>query len=552
MNTEPRQTLDSDGPLVVAWFTVLFVLAIGVANGGSDQSVYLLQGIARANPDFLAGDWFTWDTAPAHEAFGLLVALLSRLGILEIGLTLGAVLQSAVVALSLYWGIRAVHDRPLVPWALAALLLAAVGTRGIGLSRLINPHMQASAIGGVCLLTGLVLLAWDKRLRAGLALGIGGLFHAHFALLTLAVLLPLTVVESRPRRPFVVAVLLPFLALSSYNLLQATLYALSPASAQSTAIALARFPHHLLPSSWSPASYAVFLSAILVGFGGWIARRPRPKPRLAWSLVFIFLIVVSSVVIGYLRVLDSVNLAFPWRLSTLVVLACIALGSASLCAPEAFRLRTPLLVPAATVAGLALVVAASRVLPARVVAAAVTAMLVPASILISRRLSTSGGAATWTSRLPLVVITIGFIPAVVHGLELSHVDFRPDHSARNDLYAWVRTTAPKGEVFAVPPSWKEFRLVAERPILVDHKATPLNSRPDLVAWFDRLYDLTGIPPANNVEELDEAFFSLDCDRAAALRSRYGLRFVVRPADRELPCGTAVYEDGRYSVFDLAP
>jgi hypothetical protein len=538
-----------DRPIVVAWFVVLFVLAIGVANGAGYHSVYLLQGIAKADPSFLRGDWFTWDTVPAHEAFGLLVALISLPGRLEVGLTFFAVAQSAVLAIVVYYGIRAVYDRPLVPWALTLLLLSAVGARGIGLTRLINPHMQASAIGGVCFVTGLVLLAWDRRFRAGVAFGLGGMIHAQFAVLTLAVLAVMTLAEPRPRKPFLVSVCLPFLALSSYSLTMAVQYGLAPAPEQSTTIALARFPHHLVPSSWSPSIYAVFLVVILVGIGGWLVRRPRPNRRLSWSVMAISLIVLSSVIIGYLQVLDAVNLAFPWRLSTVMVLVSIALGSAALCAPELYRPRTSLLISGAVVA-VVLLVGASRILPGRVVAAMITALLVPVSVALGRRWQHAGSPAKVAEWLPLLVISVGFIPPVVHGLELSHLGLRPEDPTQNDLYEWVRSSAPEGEIFAVPPGWKDFRLVAERPIIVDHVAVPLNSKQDLQAWFDRLSDLTGIRPANNLEELDAAFFEMDCERAADLRSVYGLRFVVRDSSQEFGCGVVVYADDRYSVVDL--
>ena len=541
-----------DSPIVVAWFVVLFVLAIGVANGGSYHSVYLFQGLAKADPNYLRGDWFTWDTVPAHEAFGFLVALISRLGRLEAGLTFVAVAQSAILAIAVYYGIRAVYDRPILPWALTLLLLSAVGTRGIGLTRLINPHMQASAIGGVCLVTGLVLLAWDRKFLAGLALGLGGLIHAHFAVLTIAVLLPLTLAEPPPRKRFLVPVCLPFLALSGYNLIKAALYAVTPGSEQSTAIALARFPHHLVPSSWSPEIHGVFLAVILIGIGGWLIRRPKPNRRLAWAVMAISSIVLVSVIVGYLLVFKAINLAFPWRLSTIMVLVCIALGSAALCSPEPYRPRNSILMSGAVVV-MALLVGASRILPGRVVAAMITALFVPASIGVASRWQHAGTPAGLVTRwIPLVVISLGFIPSVVHGLELSHLGFRTDDPARNDLYAWIRTAAPEGEVFGVPPSWKDFRLLAERPILVDHIATPLNSRPDLLAWFDRLNDLTGVRPANNVEELDAAFFKMNCQRAGTLRSRYGLRFVIQEASRDFGCGTVVYSDDWYVVIDIAP
>jgi len=559
LNPQKEHALESnlaqpaeDSPILIAWFVVLFVAAIGIANGGSDQAVYLLHGLAEADPSYLRGDWFTWDTAPAHEVFGFLVALISRLGSLEVGLALGAFVQSAALAVAVYYGVRAVYDRPLLPWALSMLLLSAVGTRGIGLSRLINPHMQASAIGGVCLLTGLVVLAWNKRCPAGLLLGLGGLFHAHFAVLTLAVLVPMTLAEPRPRKRFVTSVWFPYLALSSYNLIKAALYAVAPGSGQSTAIALARFPHHLVPSSWSPESYGFFVAVILAGIGGWLVRRPKPNRSLAWAVISIGLIVFLSVIIGYLEVFEPINLAFPWRLSTFLVLAGIVLCAAALCVPDSYRPRRSLLISGAVILP-ALLFGAGRILPGRVVVAFVAALLVPASIAVAGRWQHSGklrgSMARW---IPFLVVSLGFVPTVVHGLEQSHIRFRPDDPARNHLYEWVRAFAPEGEVFAVPPSWKEFRLVAERPIVVDHKATPLNSRPDLVEWYDRLTDLTGVRPANNVEELDAAFFDIDCDRAGVLRSRYGLRFLVRDANREFACGTAVYSDDRYVIFDLGP
>lgn len=531
-------------------FSILFVISIGVANGESDQSVYLLDGLHRADPGFLSRDWFTTQTRHSNYVFGLIVAGMARAGLLETGLAAMAVLQSLTLALATFFAVRLLYERPLLPWAVAIMLFAAIGTRGIGLSRLVNPHMQASAIAGVALFCAIVLHASRRNLAAGIAFGIAGGFHAHFAILALPVIAFLAAFGRNGGTGDRLKLLLPYLILSATHLVEAVRYALRPESHLTSQIALERFPHHLDPQTWSKVSVLLFLALLVAASIAATFRRPKRNTSLRAAYAAILLTVLLSLAVGYTHVLLAVNMAFPWRLSTFLVLAALVLIAAAVCMPESLPGGVWPATAAALVALTAMVVVSGDLIPGRVWIAALAAILVgPVISLASRRVNGDWpvAASKW---LPHVIVTAGFIPGIVHGLSLSHLSIRPDDPSRSQLYEWIRTSTPESAVFAIPPSWKDFRLNARRAIVVDYKGMPLNSRPDMLEWAVRMHALAGLVANNTVDSLDAGFAALDCGRARRLGEAYGVKFVIVEAHRAMQCGKTVYSDDLHGVVEL--
>jgi hypothetical protein len=89
-------------------------------------------------------------------------------------------------------------------------------------------------------------------------------------------------------------------------------------------------------------------------------------------------------------------------------------------------------------------------------------------------------------------------------LSRSHLDIRPIDPARQPLYRWVRDVTPRGAIFAGPPDWKDFRLVAQRAVVADWAVPP--ARPDeMIEWYGRLRDVVGQADAVSLESVLEGY-----------------------------------------------
>ena len=160
------------------------------------------------------------------------------------------------------------------------------------------------------------------------------------------------------------------------------------------------------------------------------------------------------------------------------------------------------------------------------------------------------GAVPSASLFLGLIVTVAFLPIVGRGLRHSHLEFRPEDSRRAALYEWIRAETPEESVFAVPPSWQRFRLQARRPMVVDFKSIPRYA-PNRIEWLERMRALTGLErPGTEAGPADSAYALMDCERAQSLRRRFGARYVLHERPKTLPCGSLVYEDELFRVWDL--
>jgi hypothetical protein len=129
---------------------------------------------------------------------------------------------------------------------------------------------------------------------------------------------------------------------------------------------------------------------------------------------------------------------------------------------------------------------------------------------------------------------------VVHGLP------RPDE----ELFAWMRDKSPVDAIFLTPPRAETMRFWGQRAIVVDWKSVPMV--PDeVLAWHQRLKDVTGRPNFSNVGDLD-GYRSMDQARLESLKSRYSVDFVVLQRGQEgaLRGYPVAYSNAAWVVLDL--
>ncbi|NJN64176.1 MAG: hypothetical protein HC882_04385 [Acidobacteria bacterium] len=139
---------------------------------------------------------------------------------------------------------------------------------------------------------------------------------------------------------------------------------------------------------------------------------------------------------------------------------------------------------------------------------------------------------------------------MVHeGIHRSHLALLPASADRRALYAWAASQSEEGDVFLVPPTWGEFRLVTRRAVVVDWKVVPFEAA-EVAEWIARIDAITGgagVPAG--ADRIDEAYMSLTCAQLQDVATRYGALYVVLPGERD-PCGPVAYQDAAWSVWSV--
>jgi hypothetical protein len=97
-----------------------------------------------------------------------------------------------------------------------------------------------------------------------------------------------------------------------------------------------------------------------------------------------------------------------------------------------------------------------------------------------------------------------------------------------DLANWARQYTPKNSIFLVNPSLGEFRITAERAIVVDFTAFPFQDQA-MAEWQQRMKDCYGVSKAKGfdaVPVMRDRFTKITDKKLAALQTKYGFEYAV--------------------------
>ena len=119
------------------------------------------------------------------------------------------------------------------------------------------------------------------------------------------------------------------------------------------------------------------------------------------------------------------------------------------------------------------------------------------------------------------------------------------------LYDWCRAKTDRADVFIIPPLLEEFRLQAQRAVVIDWKCMPILPK-DTVEWYRRLVDECGTE-FDSLHQAQAGYCGMDAERAGRLASRYRAQYVII----EQACHTGdlsglscLYHNSAYAVYDL--
>ena len=471
----------------------------------------------------LKNDWFATQTFQYHEAFGWLTRVLMRAGVLEPAFLIGyaALLLLFHVA---WW--RLVHAL----WGGAGTFIVAevlyhvsAGGTGLGMYQVLqDASFLPSNIAAVAMLWGLVLWIDRRPIPAGACFGIAGIFHLDFALAGIGVWGLLILLQwwrsGTTRTPLAVIATATLLAVApcliNIGLALWAMAHLGPRMPLSQFVDLyvrLRHPHHYDPSSWPAWLWLSFLWPMPLAGLEWWRRRRGEHGRIterwvrARDIFFIFmgLILIALLGAGITYVSEPLIQASLYRFSVYPkLLSCT--GAGFFLYGVGATLGRPKLAPIAAMALGAL------------------------TLLICIR------------RGPY--LGLFYVPE--------------DEVEYLQACDWIREHTPTDAVFLVPPQEQEFRLRAQRAIVVNYKGVPQLSS-ELGEWRDRLADVLDLsdlralprPFAKTLRAIRDRYASLPPQHLEWAARRYGARYIV--TNHRFPSGwerRRVQIDGNHGWF----
>jgi hypothetical protein len=409
---------------------------------------------------------------------------------------------------------------------------------------------------------------------------VAGLFHVNFLVVNIpffATAYLLVIAQERPRlrsgsAQFLRGLLplmgpsLLLLALFAPLLLSASAESLSPSE---TVAADWIFFEFAVPFHYSPLTFVdklfPFLCWQAVGllWTGWAVKDPARR-RVALALqVSLFLMIWAATALTTFIFVPAVSRLFFWRLAPFAVLfsallvvvgALRAMHKADEARPErkdwivlllSFLLLPTLLIPATDLAGQ--MIDTGGLWPAAGVLGVLFLL-----VAISWSFGIPRTSSSWLKGSALAVLLLAaFVTQPSDGKRSRYsllVD-SPDTSDERALYAFVRASTPRDAHFLTPPELHYFRLEAQRAIVVDLKAMPIN-KPGLLEWYRRLAKVSGSDRPNSYHDVIVGFRALDPARAERLRREFGVSHIVTRSDQAFDAQgwTEIFRNRRYRVL----
>lgn len=511
-------------------------LAHGLSYITGNEHAYFLRGMRLADPSFIPRDWTTWGCSGSHSAFGYLYWLYLRMGCAPVATIATHWLTMMAVSFGVLLLVRLCSKHVYVVFlsTMVWLGIAPPSEAGLGLLYLFQGYLQPSSIAGPLVVLGFALLLHRRFLSAGIALGVGGLFHANFLIVSAPIVFVQVLAGGTWRRPRnMLALGLPLLLFWSPNAVPIVRAAVGGTLQDPAAMDIMihyRAPHHYLPSAWMMDRTIIWCLWVLVGGIALFALPRDVKSReLRWSFVASLLVIGIGVLLTTVVMIRSVSLALPWRIAPWpFLLALVALTDRWCTAwlrtsrwhwqDAGFVVATAAVGAAwATMYGLVSLGTASRLawlvaIPLGVVAARL------ASRVLSLRLRGSYVAGLVLVALALVVSMRGLTKA-------SNV-FRPFSPERAQLIAWLAENTPSDAVLIADPTSEAFLRVRARRALIAEFQCASFVPGELREWRRRLCDLSGTSESDPSSALRPGYLRLDSERAVMLRRRYGAEYVL--------------------------
>jgi len=450
------------------------------------QNEYFFYGLARAGYGFIRDDWLA-QSSDSWPLFSLLVQVTYRYLDLRLVyayyvIVLGIYAYALLGIASTLFGIDGTRPRYLVALALLTALHAPVVafvsrrifgfalTReligGVASQRILWEMFQPGAFGALLLLS-IHLFLRGRWLAATVLLPVAAAFNPTYTLT--AAVLTCSYMIIMVRRGEGLRKAAGFGLLSFVSILPVLIhgyFAFRPTDrdlwTQAREILVHfRLSRHALPSTWIGFTVYIKLGAVLAAI---YALRRTP---VAWVLAVGLLVGAGGTIVQVLTGNTALALLYPWRVSVLVV----PLASSLL------LLR----------GGQAVVDAIERRAPARV------ALVAPLAAALS---------------IALVVAGIG--------TTVLRFSQKIEGDETLGLIHYVQTHRTAKQTFLVPVEWRNFRMFAGVPVLVDYRFVPYNDAA-VLEWYHRI---------NLANEFYHTGAELRCQKGHDLVIKYGVTHVV--------------------------
>jgi len=144
----------------------------------------------------------------------------------------------------------------------------------------------------------------------------------------------------------------------------------------------------------------------------------------------------------------------------------------------------------------------------------------------------------------LVIVII----IIINVFLITEVNYSPIENQRTETYSWIKNNTMNNSVFLIPPTIEDFRLGANRAIVVDWKAFPFNDE-SVLEWRERIEDISNFPRPINRNSVSKGYNSLNESRILSLKEKYKFNYVMVSKSFKLNL-TEIHSDKLFRIYQL--
>jgi hypothetical protein len=552
-----------------------FALGYGFTYGFDNQLVYFVKSLALVNHGLFQNDWFTNHTTHYHRVFIYLGALLLKLNARGWGVAIAQFVCVFLGGLCMYRIASRVAGAALgVPaFCLLLAMLFLTRTSSVGTSYLFDTILQPSTLGALGSIAGTWLFVEERWFESGIAVALGGLFHANYLVLAYPIFgLAHLALGFRGLKQRLIQQFAPIIAgtLAILPLLLAAARGTPSADAMEILFKI-RSPHHYNPARFE-RNFMPFAAWQMLGIGsGWLLHRTPNGRRLGAVLTGLLVTIWTGTLLTTLVDIPKVTQIFVWRFAPNADIVCqilIACALVQVLARPSLARAYPRVALGLCCAGLGVFGLYDRgkdnsQIPRLLLAyfgLALLARVLDLALDLARRLLPHLEASLSEAKqlfryspwaVALVVMSLYAPERVQEGLRRSTLLKDDEGRANVELYRWLRESSPRDAIYLTPPDLDGARYLGQRAIVVDWKAVPLIPS-ELLVWYERLCDVTG-RHVGGTGDLG-GYHSMDAERLALIEAKYHPDYLVlrRGGERRFASFPVVYQNGGYSVLKIVP
>jgi hypothetical protein len=601
--------------LKLPFFAVLSAVIYIVAHyetSGSNQNQYFLYAFKILDPGFIKNDWLTWQTFNHHFVFGYLLGYLLKVLSIDYSILLMYFIPllfffSAFLILNFK-----VDDNNYISYILSFswIVFSLSWIDGLGWLNLLCSYTQPSLISGCFMFFGLAMLISKKHFYSGIAFGIGGLIHAGF----LCAFFPLIVIMLCFDRPYnfksIARAIFPIsLALLFYVYI---IHKNSSSHLDMDAYRIMtdiRAPHHFKLSQWSAAQTGLWLSWVGLALFPILSNIKHKRLKM-FSVVYVFslLICFAAIVNAYFAFSPILHNLLIWRLAPValyisIILICFhftslfhnkismtlfnkifliilfnvyflwcifyqrsfgSMGAMSKIKEYIYLLILYIPVALYYMRGDKLSKVIYLVLTvlllsfyiyyhkeARVVIIAFW-LFIPylAKIILSK---TGKNDIKLTILLYIISISLFSIDGV--SSRIASYNSQVKNPGTVQLYDWIKNNTADTSLFIIPPmDFDDFRIMAQRAIIIDYKGIPFDND-NIKAWYERMCDETNYKDSkcNGVADMNNNYLYIDSGKSEYLKNKYKADYLLIENSKhkgDLSKMKIVFKNKEYTLFGL--